>query len=128
MSFGASLSVHSANGPAKIFLQRFFRNLRGAGIWWGRHSCLPVEDFQMKKNVPSRRSLLTTVATGTAATFLIPRARAEEAPPAKINGNINQSICRWCYGKIPLEELATKAKAMGYKSIELLSPDEYKKI
>jgi hydroxypyruvate isomerase len=41
-------------------------------------------------------------------------------------GNIKQSICRWCYGNIPLEKLAAQAVKMGYKSIELLSQDEVK--
>jgi hydroxypyruvate isomerase len=48
--------------------------------------------------------------------------------PRKINGNIKQSVCRWCYGKIPLRTLASEAARMGYKSIELLSPQEYLEI
>jgi hydroxypyruvate isomerase len=48
---------------------------------------------------------------------------AEEAPPVK--GAIKQSVCRWCYGKIPLEQLAAEAKKMAYRSIELLKPQEY---
>ena len=44
---------------------------------------------------------------------------------AKVNGNIKQSICRWCYGNIPLEKLAEEAKRIGYRSIELLTPREY---
>lgn len=44
--------------------------------------------------------------------------------PTKPNGRLNQSICRWCYGKIPLEQLAAAATKIGYKSIELLSPKE----
>jgi hydroxypyruvate isomerase len=55
------------------------------------------------------------------------RGRADEAA-AKVNGNINQSVCRWCYGNVPLENLAEEAKRIGYKSVELLTPDEFKKL
>ncbi len=40
-------------------------------------------------------------------------------------GRLNQSACRWCYSKIPIEELCKAGKAIGLKSIELLSEDEY---
>ena len=38
---------------------------------------------------------------------------------------VNHSVCRWCYSKIPLEELAERAKDMGISSIELLNPDDW---
>lgn len=50
------------------------------------------------------------------------------ADDAKPRNHIKQSVCRWCYGRIPLPELAAKAAAMGYKSIELLGVDEFKEI
>src|SRR5262249_37559673 len=34
-------------------------------------------------------------------------------------------VCRWCYGKVPLDQLAAAAKKMGYRSIELLGPKEF---
>ena len=37
----------------------------------------------------------------------------------------NHSVCRWCYGKIPIEEFADRCKDMGIRSIELLNPDEW---
>lgn len=43
----------------------------------------------------------------------------------KLKGNINHSACRWCYSKIPLEELAEAAQELGLKSIELLDPDQW---
>src|SRR5262245_61113150 len=45
-----------------------------------------------------------------------------------VNGRLNQSICRWCYGKIPLETLAAEGLKIGYKSVELLMPNEVLKI
>jgi hydroxypyruvate isomerase len=43
----------------------------------------------------------------------------------KLKGKINHSACRWCYNKIPLEELSDKAKDLGIKSIELLNKNEW---
>ncbi len=43
-----------------------------------------------------------------------------------LKGNINHSVCRWCYQNIPLQEFAEKGKAIGIKAIDLLKPDEWK--
>jgi hydroxypyruvate isomerase len=72
---------------------------------------------------PDRRCAIKVLGTagvlavGTGSVF-----SHEDAP--KIKGNIKQSLCRWCYGKISLDKLATEAKKIGYQSIELLSPAE----
>src|SRR5262245_7596727 len=78
----------------------------------------------------NRRDLLKTAAVGgvgiAAGRVVLPTARADE--PHKIKGNIRQSICRWCYSKIPLDKLTQQATPMGYKSIELLSAAEIKTV
>jgi hydroxypyruvate isomerase len=75
-----------------------------------------------RNNSLSRRTVLQAAGAGVlaAATGLHP-AWADEP----VKGNIKQSVCRWCYGKIPLGELAAAAKKLGYKSIELLGPAEF---
>ncbi len=40
-------------------------------------------------------------------------------------GRLNQSACRWCYSKTPLDVLCKAGKEIGLKSIELLSEKEY---
>ncbi|MFO0810649.1 MAG: TIM barrel protein [Gemmataceae bacterium] len=70
---------------------------------------------------PDRRTMLASSAAAL-GTLAAGDLFADEV--AKPKGNINQSLCRWCYGKIKLDELAEKSKAMGYKSVELLKPDE----
>jgi hydroxypyruvate isomerase len=72
---------------------------------------------------PTRRESLAALAGGAAAVAATSRAFSHEDAP-KIKGNIQQSVCRWCYGRVPLAKLAEQAKGMGYKSIELLSPPE----
>jgi hydroxypyruvate isomerase len=78
----------------------------------------------------SRRAVLQAAGASAvgalAVSHLEPSARSAE--PVKIKGNIKQSVCRWCYGKIPLKKLAARVKKMGYQSVELLMPDEYKEI
>ena len=40
-------------------------------------------------------------------------------------GRLKQSACRWCYSRIPLDELCTAAKEIGLQSIELLDEKEW---
>ncbi len=42
-----------------------------------------------------------------------------------LKGNVNHSVCRWCYSKTPLEELIDSSKDMGIQSIEITKPDEW---
>lgn len=77
----------------------------------------------------SRRSAIRKIAGGTAvvatAKFLPGTVRAEEAAPVKLKGRINHSVCRWCYGKIQLEDLCKAGKEMGLSAIDLLNPPEF---
>ncbi len=40
-------------------------------------------------------------------------------------GRLKQSVCRWCYSSIPLDVLCRDVAAMGFKSVELLSENEW---
>ncbi len=77
----------------------------------------------------SRRSAIRKIAGSTAlvgAANMIPQSiRAEESTPAKLKGRIHHSACRWCYGKIPLEDLCEAGKEMGLAGIDLLNPPEF---
>jgi hydroxypyruvate isomerase len=65
---------------------------------------------------------------GMAGAVALSAAARADTKPARANGNIRQSVCRWCYGRVPLEKLAAEAKRIGFKSIELLSAEEILKI
>ena len=67
----------------------------------------------------SRRSALTTVGGALAAATLRPRLEAADAA-GDIKGRIHHSVCKWCYPKIELEDLARGAASIGLRSIELL--------
>lgn len=60
----------------------------------------------------------------TSATTLLTPAYSQDKP----KNHIKQSICRWCYGKVTLDLLCEAANKIGYKSIELLLPDEILKV
>ena len=86
----------------------------------------------MKKNPAgsSRRGAIKKIA-GTA--FLTAAGAAvysnifasEAALPAELKGKIKHSVCRWCYEKIPLEDLCKAAKKIGISSVELTGPEEW---
>ncbi len=73
-----------------------------------------------------RRSVVKAAGIGAMAALTQSVAWVRAAEAAKVNGHIKQSVCRWCYGKTPLEKLAEEAKRIGYRSIELLTPEEFK--
>jgi hydroxypyruvate isomerase len=50
---------------------------------------------------------------------------ADAATPEKLKGRIHHSVCKWCYGKIPLEEFCQSAKGIGLTSVELLQPADF---
>ena len=78
------------------------------------------------KTTISRRSLLKRTAGTTAALAAMSRfVQMTEAAAPDRKGRINHSVCRWCYGKIRLEDLCQAAKEMGIQSVELQGPDEW---
>lgn len=79
-----------------------------------------------RKPLLSRRSALKAAGAAALASTALPAVHSET--PAKPNGNLKQSVCQWCYGRIPLEKLAAEVKKLGYLSLELLVPDQYLKV
>jgi hydroxypyruvate isomerase len=77
----------------------------------------------------TRRKFIQSAALAAAATPLLSgTARAEATPPARLKGNINHSVCRWCYGKIKLDDLCTAGREMGLAAIDLLDPPDFETI
>ncbi|MYJ26172.1 MAG: TIM barrel protein, partial [Holophagales bacterium] len=72
----------------------------------------------------SRRTLIAGAAS-VAAAAAVPATLAAQQERVIRNGRIRQSVCQWCYGRIPLEELAAAASAMGLESIEILGPEAF---
>src|SRR5258705_10031852 len=84
-------------------------------------------DFHIVMTRISRRSMIRQVTSGVAGSSLgaLPAlSSAVELQSTQRKGRIRQSVSRWCYEKIPLEELCEKGAAMGLKAIDLLNEDE----
>ena len=72
----------------------------------------------------SRKQALQGIAATVAGSLgLSATSRPQEG--GSLKGNINHSVCRWCYPRIPLGDLCSAAKEMGLKSVELLGQDEW---
>lgn len=44
---------------------------------------------------------------------------------AMLKGNINHSVCRWCFNNLSVDELCIAAKAIGIKAIDLVGPKDW---
>jgi hydroxypyruvate isomerase len=67
-----------------------------------------------------RRHFLSSAGLGAFATY-----NALSQTPAERKGRLKQSVCRWCYAKIPIEDLARESARLGIQSIDLLDPKEW---
>jgi hydroxypyruvate isomerase len=73
----------------------------------------------------SRRDLLKSVASGVAMASLPSVSWSEQTTPIQRKGNIRQSVSRWCYQKIPLEQLCAYSAQIGLKAVDLLDVNEW---
>lgn len=69
----------------------------------------------------TRREILGAAAL-TAAAAAIP---APAAARAASTGRVKQSVCRWCYNKIPLPEFFKACAEMGLGAVDLLGEEEW---
>jgi hydroxypyruvate isomerase len=78
----------------------------------------------------TRRSALGKIA-GSAAALTVASslstrlAAADAAAGSQLKYRINHSVCKWCYGKIPLDEFCRASKEIGLQSVELLNPPDF---
>jgi hydroxypyruvate isomerase len=66
----------------------------------------------------NRRSILKAAAAA-------PLAGLTNEALAQDGGRIKQSVCRWCYDKISLDDLCKNAARMGIKGIDLLNHQDW---
>ncbi len=71
----------------------------------------------------TRREAVGTLGALAAATTLSPRmALARRTGTAS---RLKQSVSRWCYGRIRLDDLCEAAKSIGYRAIDLLDEADW---
>ena len=76
----------------------------------------------------TRRSLLNTLAVGTvavAAPGALFAQTANDVEALSVKGDIRQSVSKWCYGKIPMEDFCKICKKIGMVGIDLVSENEW---
>lgn len=78
----------------------------------------------------TRRTAIKGMLAGSAAiaagdVLLSSFTKKTSTKKLKLKGNINHSVCRWCYGDIPLEQLCAAGKEMGLKAIDLVGPKDW---
>jgi len=73
-------------------------------------------------NNVSRRALLKSSIAGVAM-ISIPSLASDAATERK--GRIRQSVCRWCYPHLTVDQLAEAAAQMGLRGVDLLEPGQY---
>jgi len=77
-------------------------------------------------SILSRRSFLGTATLASAAAGLHHRLEAADAAAGTpLKGRIHHSACKWCYDKIPFEDLCRAGKEMGLTSIDLVDPPDF---
>ncbi len=69
-----------------------------------------------------RRDAMKLLGLGAAAAATTGRADAAQSGGS---GKIKQSVCKWCYAKIPLDEFCAAVKPMGFQSVELLGEKDW---
>ncbi|MEP6573472.1 MAG: TIM barrel protein [Gemmatimonadota bacterium] len=83
-------------------------------------------DPPLSESLPvNRRGALGLMAGAVAAVSTGGRANLWPSAPRATTGTLKQSVCRWCYDKIPLDDLCAAAKTIGLRSVELLDPPEW---
>ena len=76
----------------------------------------------------NRRAALKNMVAGTAAlgvSAAMPAFAMEAYTTIMLKGNINHSVCRWCFGNMELDELCIEAKKIGITAIDLVGPKDW---
>ena len=78
----------------------------------------------------TRRGAMAAAGVAAAAAVLKPSASALAADDLKVEkaatkGNINHSVCLWCYRGFSVEQMAPVAQKLGLKAIDLLTPKQW---
>jgi hydroxypyruvate isomerase len=82
-------------------------------------------------SIQNRRAVIKNLLAGSVAvgaSSMLNACVAEtknDTGAMKLKGNINHSVCQWCYGSVPLEELCQAVKEMGFAAIDLIAPKDW---
>jgi hydroxypyruvate isomerase len=75
-----------------------------------------------------RRTALKNIMMGTVAlgaSGALQSFTGADLTPVALKGNINHSVCRWCFNDWDVETLCQHAKKIGIKAIDLVGPKDW---
>src|SRR5579871_2728420 len=75
----------------------------------------------MQTQRKSRRAALQSMGAGLALAQWGNAQKSVLSP----NGNLHQSVCKWCFRNLTVEQLAQGAAKIGVKSVELVPPEDW---
>ncbi len=78
----------------------------------------------MSQLISRRRALKQTVGSAALGSLAL-SLKTADAAAAGMKGNVNHSVCKWCYKSIDLDTLCREGKKFGLQSVELLNPDQF---
>lgn len=79
-------------------------------------------------NHSNRRLAIKKIIAGSAALAAgtaLPSFAAAEKKTAVLKGNIQHSVCRWCFNDVPLDQLCIVANEIGLTGIDLVGPKDW---
>ncbi len=71
------------------------------------------------------KGILAGTAALTSAGMLSSFNSDEKNNNQALKGNINHSVCRWCFSSFSVEDLCIAAKGMGLKGIDIVGPKDW---
>ena len=86
------------------------------------------ENNKINRRGAMTASITATIAAGAIASGMNNTQAAEGAKEMSVDakqGRLNQSVCKWCYSKIELEEMAKFCAGLGMVGIDLLDPPDF---
>ena len=81
----------------------------------------------MNHSIPRRTAIksLATGAAAVAATQAITSQASAAHHGSKLKGNINHSVCKWCYKGIELDPFCEAVKGMGLNAVDLIAIEDF---
>ena len=82
--------------------------------------------IKQNRRVVIKNLIAGSVAMGSSSLLTACAAdNKNDSKTMKLKGNINHSVCQWCYGFMPLEELCKAVKEIGFGAIDLIGPKDW---
>lgn len=78
--------------------------------------------------MPTRRNALKSMLAGAAVLSVSPVSSLTNMTDSELlkwKGNIRHSVCRWCFGDIPLDTFCQYLQQLGIGAIDLIGPGEW---